>query len=192
MPAANAIAARSHGRKNNFPPAPGATSGAGAEPVACEGVGGLKEGCGTGEAIGPVDGGSDGKGSGGELDVSAAGGACVTCAGEGPEVVARAASRGASVRSAVTGAVATGAGCVRAGVAGACADWSAARVAVPDRLKFCSSRGPTASLAVVLAVAGGGSAVACARAEAGTSPSPAAANIVVKRKPALIQLPLCA
>jgi hypothetical protein len=75
--------------------------------------------------------------------------------------------------------------------AGVWAGWSASFVVVPGRLKFCSSRGPTASVAGVL-LAGGGSGVAGANAEAGTSATPAAANIVVKRKPALIQLPLCA
>ena len=76
-------------------------------------------------------------------------------------------------------------GTVAAGVS------SAGRVLVPGRLKFCNSRGPTASVAgvVVLVVAGAGCAVFWASAAAGRSIA-TAANVHFKRKPALIN-PLC-
>lgn len=61
--------------------------------------------------------------------------------------------------------------------------WSLGRVAVPGRLKFCNSRGPTVSGAGVL-VAGGGSVTFWA--SAGAARSPAVNNIVFKRKIALI------
>jgi hypothetical protein len=66
---------------------------------------------------------------------------------------------------------------------------SSGRVRVPGRLKFWSSRGPTASVAGVLLAAG--SVVFCASAGAAGKTSPNASNIVVKRNPALI-FPLCA
>jgi hypothetical protein len=70
-------------------------------------------------------------------------------------------------------------------VTGGVADCSAGRVVVPDRLKFCSSRGPIASVAGVLVVAG--SVVFWASATAGAKHNPPANKIVLKRKPALIR-----
>jgi hypothetical protein len=74
-------------------------------------------------------------------------------------------------------------------VTGAVGGGSAARVVVPGRLKFWSSRGPTVTGAGV-SVAGGGSvvfwAVLWASAVTGTNHSPPASSIVPKRKPALI------
>jgi len=93
-----------------------------------------------------------------------------------------AAAAGAGARS-----VASVAGAEAPGVCGGC---STGFVVVPGRLKFCSSRGPIASVAGVLVVAG--AAVSWANAGTGASHSPPASNIDPKRKPALIQLPLCA
>lgn len=67
---------------------------------------------------------------------------------------------------------------------GIVAGGSAGRVRVPGRLKFCSSRGPTASVAGVLVVAG--SVVFWASAADAGIAIPNASNIVVKRNPALI------
>lgn len=61
--------------------------------------------------------------------------------------------------------------------------WSAGRVTVPDRLKFCSSLGPIASVAGVLVVE---SDVLCASAAAGPSTSPAAKTAIAERLPALM------
>jgi hypothetical protein len=83
-----------------------------------------------------------------------------------------------------SGALFAVAGLAVAGVVG----WSVV-FDVPGRLKFCSSRGPTASGAGVLVAAGGvdaDCAESCALASPGTSRSPAAANTVLKRKFALI------
>jgi hypothetical protein len=57
-------------------------------------------------------------------------------------------------------------------------------VTVPFRLKFWRSRGPTASIAGVLVVAGGDS---WASAATGLIARPAASNKIRKRKPALIR-----
>ena len=83
------------------------------------------------------------------------------------------------------------AGGVTAGGALAAGVSSAGRVLVPGRLKFCSSRGPTASVAgvVVFVVTGAGCVLFWASAAAGRSIAPAA-NVHFKRKPALIN-PLC-
>jgi hypothetical protein len=62
---------------------------------------------------------------------------------------------------------------------------SAGRVFVPGRLKFCSSRGPTASVAGVVVLVVAGCVVFWASAAAGRAIIPAA-NIVLVRKPALI------
>jgi hypothetical protein len=56
-------------------------------------------------------------------------------------------------------------------------------VTVPLRLKFCSSRGPIASVAEVFVVAG----VSWASAGTGKSVNAPAANAMLKRKPALIR-----
>jgi hypothetical protein len=70
-------------------------------------------------------------------------------------------------------------------VAGAGAGWSAGRVVVPGRLKFCNSRGPIASVAGVLLVAG--SVAFCASTEAGANDSTPASNTAIPRKTALIR-----
>lgn len=62
---------------------------------------------------------------------------------------------------------------------------SAGRVFVPGRLKFCNSRGPTASVAGVVVLVVAGWVVFWASAAAGRAIA-AAANIAFKRKPALI------
>lgn len=62
---------------------------------------------------------------------------------------------------------------------------SAGRVFVPGRLKFCSSRGPTASVAGVVVSVVAGWVVFWASAATGRAIA-AAANIAFKRKPALI------
>jgi len=87
--------------------------------------------------------------------------------------------------------VVVAAGGAAAGGTAAAGVSSAGRVLVPGRLKFCNSRGPTASVAgvVVLVVAGAGCAVFWASAAAGRSIA-TAANVHFKRKPALIN-PLC-
>ena len=186
MPAASAIAASSHGRNESFLAPSGASPGAGA--AGSGAVSAAKEGCGAGAALG-----CGGMACVCEPAVCTGSGGGVTCAGAGRGAAVRAVSRGASAGGALEGAVAEGCASLRVGDvdAGVWAGWSAGFVVVPGRLKFCSSRGPTASVADVL-LAGGGSVAAWANAEAGRSPTPAAANIVVKRKPALIQLPLCA
>jgi hypothetical protein len=66
---------------------------------------------------------------------------------------------------------------------------SAGRVTVPLRLKFCSSRGPIASVAGVLVVGASGS---CAIAGACTSAISVAAAAMQKRKPTVIPIPLIA
>ena len=68
-----------------------------------------------------------------------------------------------------------------------CGGWSAGRVTVPHRLKFCSSLGPTASAAGVLVAAAG---ALCAASGAGPSTSPAVQTATVKRNPPLTRLPL--
>src|SRR3954452_12291968 len=64
-----------------------------------------------------------------------------------------------------------------------CGGWSAGRVTVPERLKFCSSLGPTASAAGALVVAAG---ALCAASGAGPSTSPAVQTAIAKRNPPLI------
>jgi len=103
------------------------------------------------------------------------------CLDAGRSLAVREAGRGdGAVATAASGVRATGCCAVVVG-AGAC---SAGLVLVPGRLKFCSSRGPIASVAGVLVVAG--SVVFWASAAAGRISSPPASNIVSKRKPALI------
>jgi hypothetical protein len=69
-----------------------------------------------------------------------------------------------------------------------CGGWSAGRVTVPERLKFCSSLGPIASVAGVVVVLSG---VLCAASDAGASASPAAQTAIAKRLPALIHSRPC-
>jgi hypothetical protein len=73
--------------------------------------------------------------------------------------------------------------------AGAGADWSAGRVVVPGRLKFCNSRGPIASVAGVLlgALLFWGSVVFWASAEPDTSHNSPATKTAIQRKIALIR-----
>src|SRR5438067_11932765 len=95
--------------------------------------------------------------------------------------------RGLTICRAVVGAgVAAGAVSVGGGAAvtGAVGVGVAAFDAVPGRLKFCSSRGPTVLGAGELAVAG--SVAFCASADAGSSHSPPASKIQFQRKIALI------
>lgn len=75
---------------------------------------------------------------------------------------------------------ADGGGAAVAGAGAGVAGW----VLVPGKLKPCSSRGPIASVAGALVVAG--AVVSCANADVAESISPPVSNIVLKRKPALI------
>ena len=123
---------------------------------------------------------------GGKLAPSGADGASVM--GAGALATARSVRRLAGACAADRGAGVSATAVRRDGVAvagaGAGAGGSAGRVVVPGKLKFWSSRGPIALVAGVLVVAGG--VVSWASAEAGASIAPAASNIVLKRKPALI------
>jgi hypothetical protein len=80
----------------------------------------------------------------------------------------------------------TGAACGRAGADAA--GWSAGRVTVPFRLKFCSSLGPIVSVTGVLVVGGAAGAVAVwASALVGATQRVPASNTAIPRKIALIR-----
>ena len=111
---------------------------------------------------------------------------------EAPAVALRSALRGCGVRDGAelrTGGR-TGAVCGRDGVT--TAGWSAWRVTVPLRLKFCSSLGPMATGDVELVVAAGGGVGVCAGAVwagaiAGAAAKAAARIAVPARKIAFIR-----
>ena len=142
-------------------------------------------------------GGADEGAAGGEPDNPAVTGAEVTCwsccgglaavwDGASLGVVARGGS--AAVRAERVGVrpvtlVSWGSlvcGGVRAG------GWSAARVTFPERLKFWSSLGPTASAGALVA----GGVASCAGAAEGASQSPAVKAAIAKRRAPLISSPL--
>ena len=177
MPAASATAARSQGRIEGLCSGASGSAGAGAGKAD---TGGAGESCGAAAAELPTDG----------IDAAAAAagvdGAFAAGCGAGDAAAARWVSAGLRAGGAgarVSVAAALGRSAAVAGC-GWVAGWSAGLVAVPGKLKFCSSRGPTVSGAGALVVAGG--EVSCPCASPGASNSPAAAKTVFKRKIAFI------
>ena len=183
MPAMSATAAASQGSSQSFEPSADVSSAGAGDGALTVGCGALANGSVGAVAARRPAGAGVGATAGGAVDTGAElDGPAV------PAVRSRGVSRGWAGRSVAVaggGVCASGRGvgaAVEAGVS------SAGRVFVPGRLKFCSSRGPTASVAgvAVLVVAGAGCAVFWASAVPGRNIAPAA-NTIFKRKPALIK-----
>src|SRR6476661_440700 len=168
----------SHGRNDSASRGTGAgveTGSATAGKAACETAGPAGGACDA--SVGAADRGCDGVGCDGvgcAVTVCTDAGRLVAVRWETCRCGALAMVAGSCVRAAGGGATVVGAG---AGAAG----W----VFVPGKLKPCNSRGPMASVAGALVVAG--AVVSCASAMTGESISPPVSNIILKRKPALIR-----
>ena len=184
-PPASAKAASNQGK--NEKPRSGASGAAGLGGSEGE----TKPGCGTG--AGAVWAGAA-KLEAVERCVAAGWALAVCVTGPGPGVVvccslcaARRAAGGVraltSLGTGLDGGAAAGGEGLTASGAGA---GSLGLVTLPDKLKFCSSLGPTASDGAVLDDAGGDCGVACASALAGASPKTPASKTATPRKIALI------
>ena len=165
-----------HDQSGKLPAGVAGTLGAIGSPDDVAGSVGVANGVGVGVGVAGARRGAVADGAA-DTDVARAEGCWATSrcgAGRGAAVVV--AARGCAGTLSVRGGGGLTTGTVEAGSAG--------RVRVPGRLKFCNSRGPTASVGG--ASVGGGAAVFCAIATVAGTRVPNASNMVVKRNPALI------
>ena len=183
-------------QKRNPPPTPSASAASshGSSEKRCSGA---SVAGGASAASGAKAGAEAGVGAavaagGGAMSVAAIGcGSGLACAVDrwAVPVARRVGVELSAVRRAVSREAGGGAvGCWAAAgrsAAGCCGGWSAGRVTLPCRLKFCSSRGPIVSAAGALVVG-----ASWASAATGASSSPAVKPAIVKRQAPLIHSPL--